>query len=273
MAIRAILNSLEEVDPKYQDLYTQKGDKWELTGVEGVKTQGDVDRVQAGLVKERAEHAKTKERFSKLAEYDLDDVVAKMDKYEELELKANGNTGAANEETINKIVETRLNSATAPLKRDLQKAQQAVVEKDKTIESYQSKEKRRVISDSIRAAAVKQNLQPTAIDDAILLGEQSFDLTEHGDIITRDGIGVTPGVAPDVWLTDLQASRPHWWGQSSGGGAGGSRSNNAGETNPFSHDNWNMTAQGAMVKSNPAKAEQMAKAAGTTVGGLKPDKK
>jgi len=44
--------------------------------------------------------------------------------------------------------------------------------------------------------------------------------------------------------------------------------------NPFTHDNWNLTKQGAIVKEHgTAKAEQMAKAAGTTVGGPQPTAK
>jgi hypothetical protein len=57
-----------------------------------------------------------------------------------------------------------------------------------------------------------------------------------------------------------------------GGGSGGSQNNfGTGGTNPWSLDGWNMTKQGQYVRENGVeKAEQMAKSAGTTLGGPKP---
>jgi len=74
-----------------------------------------------------------------------------------------------------------------------------------------------------------------------------------------------------VFLTEMQDKRPHWWPKSVGGGAGGSGNGFGGAANPWTAENWNMTQQGAYVKENGMdKATQMAKAAGTTVGGMKP---
>jgi hypothetical protein len=81
---------------------------------------------------------------------------------------------------------------------------------------------------------------------------------------------VIAGIEPEAWLTDLQTKRAHWWGPSSGGGAGGNRGGVDTSNNPFSHEHWNMTEQGKLVRENRAKAEQLAKLAGTTIGGQKP---
>jgi hypothetical protein len=44
--------------------------------------------------------------------------------------------------------------------------------------------------------------------------------------------------------------------------------------NPWSHENWNLTAQGRYYQEHGAeKANRMAAAAGTTVGGQKPKPK
>ncbi len=54
-------------------------------------------------------------------------------------------------------------------------------------------------------------------------------------------------------------------------GAGATGSNGGrNEPNPFSADAWNVTEQGQVVKADAAKAERLAKAAGTTVGGSRP---
>ena len=46
-----------------QELFTEHGGRFELSGVEGVKTQGDIDRIQEALRKERAEHSEARERL------------------------------------------------------------------------------------------------------------------------------------------------------------------------------------------------------------------
>ena len=89
-------------------------------------------------------------------------------------------------------------------------------------------------------------------------------------MVTKDGIGVTPGIQPEAWFTDLQGTRKHWWGANIGGGGAGNRGGNNAAENPWSAENWNMTKQGVLVRENPQKAEQLAKLAGTTVGGKKP---
>lgn len=103
-----------------------------------------------------------------------------------------------------------------------------------------------------------------------MLAERVFEVDDEGNVTTKDGVGVTPGIAADVWLTEMQDKRPHWWPQSQGGGAGGSGGGGAGGKNPFSAEGWNLTEQGRLVRENPEKADQMAKAAGTTVGGGRP---
>ncbi len=267
MALKAIIETLEGVPEHFHELYTEKGGKYELTGVEGFKTQADIDRVQNALTKERNDHKAVKEKFSAFADLDIEDVRAKLDKYPELEAAA---TGKLDDAAIAKLVEGRLNTHVAPLKRELDKAKADLSERDQRLEQYSTKERQRAIGDAVRAAAVKSKLEPTAVDDAIMLAERTFDIDEEGNVVTKDGVGVTPGINAELWLTDMQAKRPHWWGPSAGGGAGGSRGGAGGGQNPWTAENWNMTAQSKIYQENATRAEQMAKAAGTTIGGQKP---
>ena len=138
------------------------------------------------------------------------------------------------------------------------------------LEAMQKKETTRVVHDHIRKAAREAKLRDTAVEDALVLGERIFTVDESGSVVARDGVGVTPGVGPDVWLTDVKATRPHWWPESSGAGARGNSGASGGGVNPFSKDGWNMTAQGQAYRDDPNKAAQLAAAAGTTIGGPKP---
>lgn len=266
--LKVILDTLEGVENSYHNLYTEKDGKFHLTGVEGIKTQADIDRIQSGLVKERNDHKQTKEKYHFLADRDLTEVQTMLDRYPELETLA---SGKGDQEAINKLVEARLNTTTAPMKRELDKMIKSNAEKDKLLEQYAQKERTRSIHDSVREAVSKQEgFQPSAVEDALVFAERMLEVTEDGRVVTKDGVGVTPGVDAAVWLLDMQQKKAHWWGPTSGGGSAGSRKGMDTSTNPWSAESWNMTEQSRLYLQNKPRAEQLAKAAGTTIGGMKP---
>lgn len=267
--LKTTLENLDDLPEAFHDLYTEKGDSFVLTGIEGMKTQSDVDAVRRSLEKERTDHKTTKERYRPFESFadDAEAILSKLDRFDELEAAA---AGKLDDDKINEMVESRMKSKTAPLERQLQ---QVTKERDDLLnENGELKEadKRRVIRDKIRESAVKSKMLEPALEDALLLGERVFDLDETGNVVTRDNVGVTPGVDPDVWLSEMQPKRAHWWPQSQGGGARGSGGGGSYADNPFSFENWNRTKQAQLYKADPKKAEQYAQAAGTTVNGGKP---
>jgi hypothetical protein len=270
MAIKAIVDKIDDIPEQYRDLYTEKNGKFELTGVEGVKTQADVERIQAGLVKERNEHKATKQLLSAWGDRKPDEVLAILDRVPELEAAA---AGKVDENKINQMVETRVGSKLAPVQRQVTTLSQQLAERDQIITGYKQKEITRAVHDNVRAAiSGAKGFQGSAAEDALMLAERMFEVGEDGKVITKEGVGVTPGVDAVVWLTEMQQKRPHWWGPTEGGGSGGSGRPGGGGSgdNPWSHAGWNMTKQGQVYRENPARAEQMAKAAGTTIGGGRP---
>lgn len=266
MTLKAVLDTLEGIEEHFHPLYTARNGKFELTGIEGVKTQADVDRLQTALTKERNDHKGLREKFAPLLNLDITEVVAKLDRFDELEEAAKGKLDDAK---IDEIVGKRIASKLAPVERERENLKVQLGEALKTIESYQLKETQRTISDKVREAATGAKILPEAFDDALLLAERVFELTEDGRVVTKDNVGVTPGIDPSVWFTELQTKRPHWWGPSVGGGGRGSQTPGV-ATNPWSHENWNLTEQGKVLTANRARAEQLAKAAGTSIGGPRP---
>jgi hypothetical protein len=261
-------NSYEEIPAQVKHLYTQSGDKYVLIAAGQFKTADDVERLQESLRKEREDHKGTKKKLSSFNNLDPDELFEKLDRIDELEAAA---AGKIDDSKINEMVETRLRAKTAPLERQIQTLTGEKTELETSVGDYKNKERRRVVHDHIRKAGIGAKIRDTAMDDALLVGENIFEVDEAGRVVTRDGVGVTPGIDPVVWLSEIKATRPHWWPESAGVGAsGGEGGNFAG--NPFTKENWNMTEQGALVRSNPARAEQMAKSAGTTVGGPRPAK-
>lgn len=272
MGIKAIIEKLEDVDEKYRDLYTEKNGKFELTGVEGMRTEADVTRLQTSLEKERKDHKESKAKWAALGDRKPDEVIALLDRIPELEAAAGGKL---DENKINELVEKRIGSKVAPLERKVKELSETVVAKDNEINAFKTEKTSRTIQDAVREAVGKvQGFQSVALEDALLFGERHLHLNEEGKVVTKENVGVTPGIDASVWLTEMQQRKPHWWGPTGGGGASGSGRGNANSgKNPFTHEHWNLTEQGQLIKENRARAEQMAKSAGTTIGGKRPEPK
>ncbi len=275
MVLNLVYDTQEEIPEAHRDLFTEKDDKWELTGVTGMKTQDDIDRIQSGLTKERADHKETKGKLAAFKDVDLEQNT--KDQTELTELRAKVEAGAGDtfdqekfDEAVNKLATARAATATAPLTRELT---DMTKERDTLATQngeFQTDRTNRTISDAVRLAATGIKIIDTAVDDVLLLGERIFEVNDDGNVITRDNVGVTPGIAPDIWLGEMQDKRPHWWPTAQGGGAGGSGSGGGFDKNPWSNDHWNLTNQGTALKEDRAKAERMAISAGTTVGGGRP---
>lgn len=273
MAIKAVVDNLEGIDERYHDLYTEKNGKFELTGIEGMKTEADVTRLSSALEKERNDHKGTKKKFEVFADRKPEEILADLDSIPALKAAAEGKLDDAK---INDLVEKRIGAKLGPVERKLKEASQQLAERDEVISGFQIKERRRTIHDAVRDAFGKEKgIQTSALDDALMNAESMFEINDEGKPVTKDNVGVTPGVDAIVWLKDMQQKRPHWWGPTGGGGASG---NNGGGgagsgNNPFSHEHWNMGEQGKMILGNRSRAEMLAKAAGTTIGGGRPKPK
>lgn len=268
-SLAAVVDTLDGVPEALHAFYVERDGKFHLQ-VTGLPAQGDVTRLTEALRKERADHAALKERVKLLGDVRIEDAVEQLARIPELE----ATQGQVDEEKVNALVEARIKGRLGPVERERDNLRTQVGEKDEVIKGFEAKERTRTIHDKVREDAVKAKLLPEAIEDALLLADRVMEVDETGRVVTKDNVGVTPGIEPSVWLTDMQKSRPHWWGPSGGGGAGGQRGPNGDTgTNPFTHENWNLTLQGQLVNSDRAKAEQMAKAAGTTIGGERPQPK
>lgn len=276
MALKAIHDKLDEIPEEFQSLYTEKGGKFELTGIQGVKSQADIDRLNTSLASERAEHKTTKDRLGAWGELKHAEVVVQLDRIPELEAAAKGNLDeAAIEEIVSRRVEGTITSKLAPVERQLAtvtKERDGFADENK---GFRAGNTRRTIHDTVRKALTSQKVIPEAHEDALFLAERVFEVTDEGVVQTRDNVGVPPGLDPSGWLGEIQPNRPHWWQESKGGGARGSGGGGGfGGKNPFSAEHWNMTEQGKIVKEKGTEhADRMAKAAGTTVGGMRPKAK
>jgi hypothetical protein len=268
MALKVVHDTVDEIDEAYRPLYTERDGKFHLTGVEGFKTQADIDRLQNALTKERGDHKTVKDRLALFNDLDPEEVHAKLDKLPELEAAAEGKLDEAK---ISELADTRLRTKLAPVERERDQLKTKLEASENTVQELQGTLRSRDIKDNVLAAALKGKVVETALDDVLMLADRVFEVGEDGAVTTKDNVGVTPGLTPDAWLTEMQPKRPHWWPPSEGGGAQGGKGGGGGfANNPWSHEHWNMTEQGRIINQDRSKADQMAKAAGTSIGGPKP---
>lgn len=262
----------EDIPEKYRDLYEEKDGNFVLIKIEGMKTGEDVARLQTALDKERKDHKATKDKLKPYLDIGApDEVQAKLDKLPELEAIAEGKVDDAK---INQLVETRIKARMAPIERENKQLKEKNGELEGQVKELGGKIFKTSLESHIRGIAEKLKVVPTAIDDIVMYGERIFEQTEDGKFVTKDGVGVTPGLSPEMWLQDQQKSRPHWWPASQSGGAGGGgggRTIHGVDKNPWSKEHWNLTEQGRLVRElGTEKAAEVAKTAGSFIGATSP---
>lgn len=272
MTLKAIIASLTDVDEKYRDIYKPQSDgKFRLVQIEGLVHEGDVATLKTSLTQERQAHSETKAKLKPLESFMTDGVekvVERLNHYDEL--KAISSTDAISEK-IKLASESRIASATGPLTRERDSLLAAKSDLEKQVFALKNAQTASRIESEVRSAASKLKVSDTAIADVLLRAERIFTVDDAtGKVVVKsDARGVTPGITTDLWLEDLKASAPHFWPASHGGGANGSLGGSGG-VNPWSAAGWNMTEQGRIYNNDPSKAESLAKAAGTSIGGAKP---
>lgn len=279
--LKTIYETQADIPEGYADLFTEKGGKFELTAVEGVKTQADIDRVNAALVKERNDHKVVREKLQAFGEIDPASLPAQQEELAELKAKLETLEAQGNDQLV-KVqaqIDAAVNRAVGPvnrekesLSRQLETARKAVADKEAEVAKLNADIESEHVRLAIRDAAIAAKVLPTAIDDAVLVGERMFE-TVDGKLLTKGDNGITPGLNPKEWAKEMEEKRPHWFPTSVGGGAqGGKGGGSSMKDNPFTADNWDVTKQGQLYKADPAKAAQMAERAGVKIGATRPAK-
>lgn len=284
MKLKTIYDTEEEIPEGFAELYTERNGKWELTGVEGVKTPADIERVQEALRKEKNDHKATKQLLVPFEGLDPETIHATATELEEVkaQLDAIKADGTIDEAKLEPIIAARVAQKVAPVEREkvaltrkLDDANKKITDLGGEVTGLKTTIVTGNVERAIRDAAIVEKVNGPAIDDAVMRGTRIFEVSEDNRVITRDGVGVTPGLTPKEWLNDMKEKAPHWWPASVGGGAQGGPKGAAGTysgaNNPWSKQGWNLTKQGALVRQlGETKAGEIAAQAGSKIGATKP---
>ena len=272
MKLKAIYDKREDVPEGYEDLYAERDGKLELNGVEGIKTQADVDRISSALTKEREDHKKTKASLAAWADFDQEPekVREQLDRIPELEAQAG--QGQDNEKKVEQLVEARLAAKMRPLERENEKLKTEAADRQERVSSLEGRERQRAVKDHILPIILESDPVKSAIPQLLMHAERDFDAKliegQDGeyDVLTRDGGGVTPGLNGKDWLPIVQERYPHCWPGSNGTGATNSGDGRGAQRNPYTHEDWSLTRQGVLERDNPKLAKQLRDAAGASDG-------
>ena len=270
--LNVILESLDElpesIDPR--TLFTEKNGKFELTGIEGVKSTADIERLQVALRKERDDHKKARERASLLGDMSPEDFQAKLDELEELRAQEPG-TGRPSKEAIDKLVQVEIAKLSRPGQKIVEAAQSRVRDLEMQLGTLMGEKRTRTLQDMIRTATTGEKgvpIRPEAMEDVELYFQRVMDFGDDGLPATREGVGVESGLSPRELLLAIQTggNRPHWFKESQGAGAGSKSgpSGMPGGVNPFADETWNATEASKIARDNPALAKRLISTAKAT---------
>jgi hypothetical protein len=123
------------------------------------------------------------------------------------------------------LMDKRVNAANATWQERLQTEQSEKEELRKAVDAEKGRLKQFQIKQLIGNEALKNEFfQPTAIDDLINLAGNSWELTDNGELVSRDQHGnVAMGktgraLTPKEWIESLTQARPHYFKTMPGSG-------------------------------------------------------
>jgi hypothetical protein len=266
--LKYLYDSIDDVPEEFRPLYAEREGKYELAEIEGVKTQADIDRLNKALAAEREEHKKTKGRVKGFGNYTPEQVEEMSSKLEELTaaLEAGGKPDQA---AIDKLVEARLPAHLKPLQRELAEAQERAKALDAENMGLKGDKIRRGLRDLVSLTLGGKKMQAVdrrAEPDIELWAERILTLDDDGRFVTKDGIGLTPGISLEEALIEVQASgvRPLWFKGNTSADAregGDNKRVTTNGDNPFDKATWNLTKASQIAEKNPGEAKRLARAA------------
>jgi hypothetical protein len=147
---------------------------------------------------------------------------------------------------------------------------------DKKAADFAKRHNDAILAANFSRIANSMGFPPESVPDVISgIPNAGWTVNEKGEPEVRDKKSGTVfyDVTPEAWLAEQAGPGGRWnylTRQGSSQGGGGGQDMSAGGRNPWSKDGWDDMAQVRIYQSDPAQAEQLAKAAGSRIGALRP---
>lgn len=266
MALKVLVDSLDSVEDFLRDHYIEKDGKFVLQ-LDGVRDHPETQALKAALDRVRQEKKDTTDKLTD-AERKLSEIPEGFDAEEYLSLKAGA--GDPNDPLKKKatdehlqsqkaLYEQRIANLTKKHETDLADRDAAITERDGYID-------RTLVQGSTEKA-----LRDAGVAEEFLEGALGIVL-KHVKVRREDNGDRKAVVETDLGETDIAAYASNWAQSDKGkpylakpSGPGGNGNNGRGgtaEVNPWAKDTFNLTKQGEIARTDPAKTQRFKAAAG-----------
>lgn len=252
--LKFIFDNETDIPEAVREFYTQTDGKW-ILNCEGAAPAAKVDEFR----KNNVDLKKKLDEFKDVDPAKYKELLAKESDFEA--------SKADNKEKIDELVNKRVQKMAA----DHEAEKTALVgERDK----LKTELTRLQIDAAVVTTGGEFGLRQTAHEDLIARARGVWRLGDDGKPVAMNGdepiFGRSGGpITMKEWMEGLAKSAGHLFEENSGSGSSGGGGSNgggtAGEVNPWGEKTWNLTQQGALIRTDPAKAKRLAAAAGKTI--------
>lgn len=207
MALKAFVDSLDDVDENLRGLYAERDGKYALT-VEGMVPKDRLDEFRNNNLDLKRQIEDMQERFKGIDPETARELATKAAKERDKKLIDAGK--------VDELVSERVKAMQSDFEKNLKAVSS---ERDGMRQQLEGL----LIDTAIRDAAAKAGVRATAVEDVLLRGRSTFRLVE-GKAAAMDGDKQIFGkngdpVTIDEWVSDLIDRAPHLFEQSQGGGS------------------------------------------------------
>ena len=182
--LKPLYDSETDIPKEYASLYEEKDGKFILTGIDGIKTQADIDKVLAAK-KNEVENSKTLKK-------ELDELKKSYEGIDTSEYKV---LKEAHDKAALLKIDPKADLDKVKLKKDLEDLMAKHETATTTILGYENDKKQTKKEKALLIEARKLNLDPQ-YDEDVLLRTSFLDISEAGDVLTTDGKTVAELIAP-----------------------------------------------------------------------------
>lgn len=227
--VKITFDSKEKVHEEFKDQAEEKDGKW----IVDLSLTSKVTEFRDNNIKISKERDDLKVSNDALLKVTGDDPVAFAEEISELrgikQQVADGKIKGSAE--IEKQVDARVKGVTESFEKQLAERATEVADWKGKFENSEVKYRGTKIDSDVTAAAGDEKLGvlPSAIPDLVSRARKVFQVTENGSLVAKEGDTViygpdgTTSITPLEWLGNLKETAPHFFKNSTGGGASGAK--------------------------------------------------
>jgi len=182
--LKLLYSSKEEIPEAFLSLYEEKDGQFNLVGVDGFKTEADIQKVLDAKQHE-VDNRKTFEKELKELK----------EKFEGIDPEKARQVLKDIEEKNIKKIDPNADLDKIRLQKEFDKSQTELEKAKSDIADYMLKQKQSTIKDKLVSTARELNFDP-AFDEEIALRISQFDTSESGDVLSTDGKTPTEFLQP-----------------------------------------------------------------------------